>query len=187
MQRSGAQFCPEAGLSVLRRAYLSRGGPIRLEAGLSIPRRAFSFRRGPVYLEAGFLFFLDFLQRRGGEFSAAVDVFHSVRVCPEAGLSVLRRALPKLAHLELQFNAHAQSSGNGLSQGGPFRRCLSLSLSHTRTHTHSLSGAFSPAEEWSGVFSSCGGVPLSARPRLHCPEAGLSILRRACLSRGGPV
>ena len=34
-------ICPEAGLHIPRRAYLSRGGPIYPEAGLFIPRRTY--------------------------------------------------------------------------------------------------------------------------------------------------
>jgi len=44
---------PEAGLSIPRRAYLSRGGPIYPEAGLFIPRRAYLSRGGHIYPEAG--------------------------------------------------------------------------------------------------------------------------------------
>jgi hypothetical protein len=39
---------PEAGSSILRRAYLSRGGPIFLEAGLSVLRQAYLSRGGAL-------------------------------------------------------------------------------------------------------------------------------------------
>jgi len=45
---------PEAGLSVPRRACLSRGGPVRPEAGLSVPSRACPSRGGPACPEAGY-------------------------------------------------------------------------------------------------------------------------------------
>jgi len=41
------------GLSVLKRACLSRGGPICPEVGLSVMRRVCLFRGGSVYPEAG--------------------------------------------------------------------------------------------------------------------------------------
>ena len=56
-------ICPEAGLSVPRRAHLSRGGPIypkaglsahvHPNAGLSVPMRAHLSRGGPLTLEGG--------------------------------------------------------------------------------------------------------------------------------------
>ncbi|KAJ1480563.1 hypothetical protein T484DRAFT_1956258 [Baffinella frigidus] len=53
----GLITCPGANARrasvVLRRAYLSRDGPIYPEAGLSVPRRAYLSRGGPIYPEAG--------------------------------------------------------------------------------------------------------------------------------------
>ncbi|KAJ1476499.1 hypothetical protein T484DRAFT_1907830, partial [Baffinella frigidus] len=44
----GGPVCPEAGLFVPRRACRSRGGLVCPEAGLSVPRRAYLSRGGPV-------------------------------------------------------------------------------------------------------------------------------------------
>ena len=49
----GGPFCPEAGLSVPRRAFLPQGGPVCPEAGLSVPRRASLSQGEPDGHEAG--------------------------------------------------------------------------------------------------------------------------------------
>ncbi|KAJ1489629.1 hypothetical protein T484DRAFT_3648188 [Baffinella frigidus] len=51
--RPSCQLLPEAGLSILRRAYPSRGGSIHPKAGLSVLRRAYPSRGGHIRPEAG--------------------------------------------------------------------------------------------------------------------------------------
>jgi len=46
-------WLPLAGLSVPRRAHLTRSGPICPEAGLSLPKLACVSRDGPNFLHAG--------------------------------------------------------------------------------------------------------------------------------------
>jgi len=64
----GGHICPEEGLSVLRRAYLSRGGPICPEAGLSVLRRAYLSRGGHVCLETDISVLRRAYLSRGGPF-----------------------------------------------------------------------------------------------------------------------
>ena len=76
---------PEAGLSVPRRAYLSRGGRVRPEAGFSFPRRACPSRGGLIRPEAGLSVPRRACLSRGGPSQDS----------PEAGLSIPRRAYPQ--------------------------------------------------------------------------------------------
>ena len=75
---------PEAGLSVPRRACLSRSGPVCPEAGLSVPRRACLSQGGPVYLKAG----MSVLRRACPSLSGPA--------CSEAGLFAPGRAYPSV-------------------------------------------------------------------------------------------
>ena len=89
---------PNAGVSVLRRAFLSRGGPICPEAGLSVPRRVYVPWR--AYLS------------RGGPF------------CPEAGLSAPRRACLSLGGPICALSDDTDCSRGGFiyPRGGPIPR-----------------------------------------------------------------
>ena len=73
------QHYPEAGLSILRRAYLSRGGPICPEAGLSVPRRVYLSQGGPM--------------ARGGSLRPEAGLSHGT---PEEGLAALETSLQRL-------------------------------------------------------------------------------------------
>ena len=78
----GGPFNSEAGLSVPKRAYLSRGGPA---TGLSIPRRAYISRGGPICPEAG-------NPNAGLSIPRRACPSRGVPIYPEAGLSASRWA-----------------------------------------------------------------------------------------------